>query len=596
MAYTDQQIAEYARQLGAKGASAAEIEAFVKSAKGSAPAARSGEGVMPDDAAFGAYKPSLADRISNSAVVRGLSKVLGPTEQQRLEQASDAYGREQQGMAPREQTLDEKGLLPAIMKSAATPVRVAGGILSSEGGPTGSAKNAIAEGVAQLMEGRIDPGRVGQAAVIGAPTFGSTTGVIRGATKLGLAGAGGEAVRQGISGEQLSAAPIARDAAMSGGVSAALGAVTRGASRAAGVSDFVTDGTTRGNLAADLRRKGFLIPDSSSYPDRVLRGIAGKTAVEDVTSGINSRLADNIAKAANNTADLGADSLAKVRMAAMNRGYEPLRQAGSFATDAQFIQDLDDIAATQTRAARSFPGAGGTQIADTLAPLRVQSFDGGDAIDQIRLLREQANEAFSGTNPNRQLGRAYRQAADALENQLERGLSGRGADGAEMLSNYRAARRDIARSASTGEAVREGGNTIIPAKLGAMVQAEKPLSGGLEDVGALANNFKQFAKDPSTVAQPGVSKIQSALSGIFGLGALGGTGDPRIAIAAALSAYTPDAARKLVTTPGYQNLIQKQATPNAQVVQILQRLGANASADSEQIPPAVQAILDRLTR
>lgn len=553
------------------------------------------EGVMPDDAEFRPYKPGLADRITNSAVVRGLSKILGPTDQQRLEQSSDAFGREQQGLAPREQTLDEKGLIPAIMKSAATPVRVAGGIAGSPGGVYGAGANALAEGAAQLMEGRIDPGRVGQAAAIGIPTLGSTTGVLAGAMKTGVAAAIGEAIRQALNGQEMNSGAIGADAAVSGGLSAAMGALTRGGARAVGASEYVTDGTSRGNLAAELRKKGFMIPDSDSYPDRVLRGIAGKTAVEDATSRINSTFSDDIAKAANKTSDLGADSLAKVRIEAGKRGYEPLRAAGSIATDPAFTKALDDIASTQTRAARSFPGAGGNQIADVLAPLRVSSFDAGDALDQIRLLREQSTAAYSSATPNRQLGAAYKQAANAIEDQIERGLAGRGQAGAEMLSNYRTARQDIARSASTGEAVREGGNTIIPAKLGQMVQAEKPLSGGLEDVGAMANNFSKFAKDPATIAQPGVSKIQAALAGLLGAGAWGKTSDPRAAIAAAMLAYTPDAARAAVTSRPYQNLIQKQATPNSQVVQILQRLGANATADSEQIPPAVQAILNRLS-
>lgn len=123
----------------------------------------------------------------------------------------------------------------------------------------------------------------------------------------------------------------------------------------------------------------------------------------------------------------------------------------------------------------------------TKGGLKVAEFDAGDAIKMTQILRDEAGSAFA--QGDKALGKAKREAAKAIEDQIERGLLLKGKDGVSLLKGFRDARQAMAKAHTIEDAIREGGGRVDAMKLGARFQAGKPLIGELATIGKFANNF-----------------------------------------------------------------------------------------------------------
>ena len=150
--------------------------------------------------------------------------------------------------------------------------------------------------------------------------------------------------------------------------------------------------------------------------------------------------------------------------------------------------------------------------------LDVQNFDAGDAIKMIQVLRDDAGAAFA--KGDKTLGRAKKEAAKAIEDQIERHLFSMGKDGGDLLKNFRAARKEMAKAHTTEAAIREGGGSVDAKYYGAQFQKGKPLSDGLDTVGAFANNFRDVAGIPKSGNASPLTALDFMQGGT--IGALGG--------------------------------------------------------------------------
>lgn len=104
-------------------------------------------------------------------------------------------------------------------------------------------------------------------------------------------------------------------------------------------------------------------------------------------------------------------------------------------------------------------------------------------------------------------------AASAVEDMLERNLeriSIVGFEGKPPIDRFREARQRYAIAYNTREGLRRGGG-VVPREFAKMLEDGVPLSGGLLEIGLLANNFPRFAKDPSKISS-GVSAIKQFLA------------------------------------------------------------------------------------
>jgi hypothetical protein len=169
-------------------------------------------------------------------------------------------------------------------------------------------------------------------------------------------------------------------------------------------------------------------------------------SVQQETSLNNAAKVDSLARRAiglPEDAPLTPQATQAVRKEAFQQGYAPLENAGQISTGKLYRQDLDNIVQQYQGAARSFPQAVRDDVGKMVDGLRRRSFDAGDAVKMSATLREGASKSFS--TGDSALGKAQRAAADAIENQIERGL-GSNPKTAEMMQNFRDARKLMAKS------------------------------------------------------------------------------------------------------------------------------------------------------
>jgi hypothetical protein len=298
-----------------------------------------------------------------------------------------------------------------------------------------------------------------------------------------------------------------------------------------------------------------------------------------------------------------------VRKRAYDVGYQPVASAGAIPVDTQYVNDLRNIYNVQQGASRSFPGAVNNDVEDMIKGISVDKFDAGDAIKMTQLLRNRASQSFA--QGNNEMGIAQRQASKAIEDQIERHLSNVAAgtvtlpgggilppsagtaasqqQAAGMLKDFRDARTLMAQSHDIEDAIREGSGSIIPSVLGAKFQAQKPLSGGLDTIGAFANNFPTVTREGAKTAVPGTTVTGNAGRILMGSGLAGATAatthsPAAAALAGAAGVMMPSIrglVRNLVLSGPYQRIMAKipvNVAANPDLGALVIRQGGQAAA------------------
>lgn len=294
-------------------------------------------------------------------------------------------------------------------------------------------------------------------------------------------------------------------------------ATAEGAKKSA--QNAVRDETLRASQAA-----GYVVPPSQAgggVAARVLEGVSGKFKTNQAASIKNQNVTDALARKAVGLAEdqpITREAMQAVRDQAFTKGYAPLANAGPMETDTVFKKALDGIVSDYQGAARSFPGAVKNDVMERVDSLRTGAFDTGDAMKMTRILRDEANAAYA--SGDKALGRATKSAANAIEDQIERGLQAAGENGAQYLKEFRDARKLMAKAHEVEKAIVEAGGQVNARVLGTALQRGKPLSDELRTIGAFANNFKDVAKVPeSGFANPITALDAFGAAGMAGLGA-----------------------------------------------------------------------------
>lgn len=298
-----------------------------------------------------------------------------------------------------------------------------------------------------------------------------------------------------------------------------LGAGARAvASRAADKFAAAKAAGAQKQLAAEsMSQSGYVIPPADLNPGLVteaLSGLSGKIKTAQVASQRNQPITNSLARKAIGVADdapITADALQAIRTQAGSTGYAPIRAAGEVTADKAYFKALDNIAGQYQGAARSFPGAAKNPVIDMVDGLRQQKFDAGDAIDMIKVLRESADKAYRTGDTG--LGKASKEAASALEGQLERHLTSAGEP--EALAAFQEARKLIAKTYSVQKALNPQTGDISAPALAKMLDKGKPLSGDLLTIAQAAQAFPK-----ATQALKEAPKAWSPLD--VAVGAIGG--------------------------------------------------------------------------
>lgn len=324
---------------------------------------------------------------------------------------------------------------------------------------------------------------------------------------------------------------------------------------------------TRDATLSAGRQAGYVVTPSQAGAtgiiNKVAEGLGGKIKTQQLASVKNQAVTDRLVRQSLGLADdapLTPETLNAVRQQA-GQAYEALRGLGTVAADADFKLALQQASKQTQGASRSFPGlVKASPVDDIVKALDQPGFDAGDAIDAVRVLRDQADGFY--TSGDKASGKAIKGIATALEDSLERAAQNTG--NPALVNGFREARKTIAKTYTVQNAL--GAGSVNAQKLAAQLTKGKPLSGELKQVAQFSQAFPKATQ--SGVDVPAFSPLDM-FSGGLGVG----MGSTPMVVATA----SRPIARSLALNPAYQRAM---VNPAPYQVGALPRL-ANRALNSE---------------
>lgn len=128
-----------------------------------------------------------------------------------------------------------------------------------------------------------------------------------------------------------------------------------------------------------------------------------------------------------------------------------------------------------------------------------------------------------------------------------------------LIPQLRQARQAIAKTWDVERALNVGDANVSAKLIGKALDRGRPLTGELKTIGKFAEAFPQYAREGATVQAPGVSALELATAGLFGLGGTAAMGPGGGAMAALPFLRQP--ARSLMLSEAYQNRLVNGAAP-----------------------------------
>jgi len=337
------------------------------------------------------------------------------------------------------------------------------------------------------------------------------------------------------------------------------------AARAAQQAEDTSANSVRDAVLKEGRDAGYVVPPTEVNPSATataLESISGKAATKQAAQAVNQKVTNKLV-----ATDLGLpptqpitqEALAQVRQKA-GQVYQQVKQAGTIATDSQYLTDLTKITNASDEVAKAFPGAttpAAEKIDALVNSLSQDKFSAAQALEYTKRLRQQASANFSlasrSADPEaRALAQAQSQGADALEEMIGRHLGSQG--NSELLQAFQEARTTIAKSYQA-QAALKGGN-VNAQRLAQQLQKGKAMSDGFGLVARFADHFGDATKLPK--GGVGVSKLAATVGGSGALYGLA-TGNIPLAAASAVGSAAPYATRSAILSGAGQRAL---ATPN----------------------------------
>jgi len=454
----------------------------------------------------------------------------------------------------------------------------------------------------RVVEG-INRGAAGAASTMGAGAA-LTAGARAGAAAAQVPGTVGQAVRA-----QLLEAPALQIG--SGAASGAASSITResgggeGAQLAAGLvgglaplsisrkSVEVPQLSQTAKAAKAAHEAGYVIPPSDVAPtmlSEVLNGLGGKIKTAQFASARNQSVSNEMARKALGLpaeADITIDALESLRRNAAS-AYAPVAASGTVTPTAAFGKALDQAIDPFVSQSKSFPGMKAPAVVSDINALRSPQFDAGDALNAIRSMREGADRAYRAGEALS--GKAYRQAATALEDALEIHLKGLGQNGVEILRGFRGARQQIAKSYTVQSALNPQTGSVNAIKLASDLAKGKPITGELRAVAEFGQAFPKAAQ-----ALKEAPKSGSVFDSLAALGTGAVTGSPfSIGLLAARPAarsvlLSKSVQRRMADAAGTESRIQTEALPAIAVNSTVQGRDSKPEIFTNRVRAGVEA-------
>jgi hypothetical protein len=303
------------------------------------------------------------------------------------------------------------------------------------------------------------------------------------------------------------------------------------------------------------RDVGYVIPPSQakgSLVNRALEGTAGKASTAQNASAKNQEITNKLVSKALGLPEeeiITPEGLTNIRTIA-GKAYENIENIGAIKPSKEYMEGLNKIASKPLKAQAGFPNAKPSPIIDLTDSLKTDSFDGSAAIAKIIDLRDAANTAYAGNQ--KLLGKANKDAAELLENEIERHLKSSGQEG--LLSEFRNARQLIAKTYTVEKALNPVSGNINAKSLAAELKKGKPLT---EELKTAAEFAAQFPKATQTIESMGSLPQTSPLD----IGAAGVMASLTNPAALASLGIRPGARAAALSGPVQNRLVQGQISP-----------------------------------
>jgi hypothetical protein len=261
------------------------------------------------------------------------------------------------------------------------------------------------------------------------------------------------------------------------------------------------------------KEAGYVLPPSQANPNlfnQLVEGAAGKIKTAQTASLKNQDVTNGLIRKGLGIADespLNVESLQKVRADA-GAAYERVRSSGNVVADPGYGKALDALTEPYLRAAKDFPKAAQTEVLNAIEAMRVPSFDASSAVDQIAILRKDADKYYR--TGDTKLGGTYKGLANALEEQLGRHLEQTASP--EALSEFKLARETIAKTYTVQKHLKSDGN--VDAVGLARELKRKPLTGEIKAVAEFGDQFPKAAQKPERIGGVPVSALDVGIGGM----------------------------------------------------------------------------------
>lgn len=275
----------------------------------------------------------------------------------------------------------------------------------------------------------------------------------------------------------------------------------------------------------EAQDSGYVLPPSQANPsllNKLVTGYGGKIQTDQAASIKNQPNTNRLVKQALGIApdvELSYDALETVRKQA-GQAYQAVKDAAvPIDTNAAYQQRISNLTKDWQAAEKDFPeiAQSKTSITDLQTMMDKQQVSTTGAIEMVKDLRSSAKTNLKAwDDPAKQaLGKAQRQAADALDKLVEDNLQSNPATaGKDLVKDYRAARQLIAKSYDVEAALTDATGNVDALKLAKLLKDQR-LTGYLKDVAQFADAFKKNAQLPERIGtHPGVSPLDVATAGI----------------------------------------------------------------------------------
>lgn len=300
----------------------------------------------------------------------------------------------------------------------------------------------------------------------------------------------------------------------------------------------IADGVIEsGNIAPRLDamkvadKHGVTLDPVSANPstlNSVLEASADQSLIRNKAANRNIPIANNIAKkelGVDNGVALTPEVFDAVR-AEKAKAYEDLRNLPEFPVDATYTKDIGSINRLEGMTEQGKAALKDPKIEELQAKVNQGSWNGNDIVTLMQEYRKIGNDALNkqgvqgAVTPA--IGRAYKDAAKALENLVDRHLTrldeaNPNAGFGDVAANFKDARTVIAKAHTLQKATSLEGN-VNPVALAAEAEKSRSFTGGVQELAQLGSSFPEvFTKSNASHAPARLTR--SGVGGALGFAA-----------------------------------------------------------------------------